>query len=174
MWIKWVTGIAHWNMIKVQGDRVTLFPLSEMIANFLLVHWIWIWELMYWNRKYWVLLEREYQKGSWMLMKNWKNLHLIGDCHIKKFISAFKNQQTGNFAEYIGWGNWREKFKLKQNSLFHFIMVDFLGRENGGILEKDYLFFLNIQSPRCRQDALKVELDRLKTLQHWLLYVKHD
>ena len=41
-------------------------------------------------------------------------------------------------------------------------MVDFLGREKGGILEKDYLFFLNIQSLRCHHDILKVELDRLK------------
>ena len=35
-------------------------------------------------------------------------------------------------------------------------------REKGGILEKDYLFFLNIQSLRCHHDLLKVELDRLK------------
>ena len=41
-------------------------------------------------------------------------------------------------------------------------MVDFLGREKGGLLEKDYLFFLNIQSLRCHHDLLKVELDRLK------------
>ena len=58
-------------MIKVQDDRVTLFRFGEMIANLLLAHWIWIWKLMYWNRKYWVLLEREYQKGNWMLMKSW-------------------------------------------------------------------------------------------------------
>ena len=41
-------------------------------------------------------------------------------------------------------------------------MVDFLGREKGGKLEKVYLFFLNIQSLRCHHDLLKVELDRLK------------
>ena len=41
-------------------------------------------------------------------------------------------------------------------------MVDFLGREKGGILEKDYFFFLNIQSFRCHHDLLKMELDRLK------------
>ena len=41
-------------------------------------------------------------------------------------------------------------------------MVDFLGREKGGILEKDFLFFPNKQSLRCHHDLLKVELDRLK------------
>ena len=41
-------------------------------------------------------------------------------------------------------------------------MVDFLGRGIGGILEKDYLFFLNMQSVRCHRDLLKVKLDRLK------------
>ena len=33
-------------------------------------------------------------------------------------------------------------------------MVDFLGREKGGTLEKFYLFFLNIQSLRCHHDLL--------------------
>ena len=37
-----------------------------------------------------------------------------------------------------------------------------MGREKGGILEKDYLFFLNIQSLRYHHYLLKVELDRLR------------
>ena len=41
-------------------------------------------------------------------------------------------------------------------------MVDLSWRVKSGILEKDYLFFLNIQSLRFHLDLLKVELGRLK------------
>ena len=37
-----------------------------------------------------------------------------------------------------------------------------MGREKGGTLEKDYLFFLNKQSLRRHHDLLKMELDKLK------------
>ena len=54
------------------------------------------------------------------------------------------------------------KIQFKTKLFVSFVMVDFFWREKGGTLEKDSLFFLNLQSLRCHHDLMKVELDRLK------------